>query len=93
MGPFSGINKTPTPSDSDAGGIPSSIHYGGAPKLANHGSITLVLRGLINSNDHNHDFSSIGAILSRGLLLKVRYQSRIFHRDAGWKSAENAGWI
>ena len=77
-------------------GIPPIIHHGRARKVARHGmpvnSLGLVFHGLINYNDHNCDFTSIRAIWNRSMVPKVIYESRIFRRDAGWKSAGDAGW-
>ena len=45
---------------------------------------------LISYNGHC-DFTSVGQTWSRGMFPKVRYQSCLFRRDAGWKSTGDAG--
>ena len=60
-----------------------------ASQLEAYGGFFVVL---ISYYDQNCDFTSIGGIWSRGMLPKVRYQSRIFRRDVWWKSTGGAGW-
>ena len=67
--------------DSDTSRIPPSIHHGGARKVASHDmpvtSLMLFSVVLISYNDQFRKFIPIGVIWSRGILPKVRYQSRI----------------
>ena len=51
-----------------------------ACQLETYGWLSVVLNGY---NDQHCDFTSIGEIWSRAMLHRVKYQTRIFRRDAG----------
>ena len=77
------------------GRIPPGIHHGGAWNVASHGMSVTSLRFSVVLNSCNHfccKFTSVGEIWSRGVQSKVRYQSRIFLRDAGWKVCRQNRW-